>query len=143
MMTNYPFNIIQRQSYSVFLGVINHMYSSAYYKMNMKFCKENDQFPNLEANAPSPVQTLYTYRLLLEDVGISESTLNFSIPRVDFLEKRALIDTLVINGEEIKVEKSIDWNVTSTGFYCQLFFELWLYDAASSEFQFATQFVGF
>jgi hypothetical protein len=79
----------------------------------------------------------------LEDGGISESTLTFSIPRVDFLEKRALIDTLVINGEEIKVEKSIDWNVTSTGFYCQLFFELWLYDAASSEFQFATQFVGF
>jgi uncharacterized membrane protein len=71
MMTNYPFKIIQGQSYSVFLGVINHMYSSAYYKVNVKFCKENDQFPNLEANAPSPVQILYTYGLLLEDGGIS------------------------------------------------------------------------
>jgi hypothetical protein len=143
MMTNYPFNIIQGQTYSVFLGVINHMYSSAYYKVNVKFCKENDQLPNLEVNAPSPIQTLYTYRLLLEDGGTSESTLIFSFPHVDFSGKRALINSLVINGEAIKVEKSIDWNVTSTGFYCQLFFELWLYNASSSEFQFANQFVGF
>jgi hypothetical protein len=40
------------------------------------------------------------------------------------------------------VNKSVAWDATNNGYYCQIFFELWIYDAVSSGFQYHDRFVG-
>jgi hypothetical protein len=143
MLEDYPFNIVQGQDYSVYVGVINRLYSSAYYKINVKFAGENDKLPNLEVGVPSPLPSLYTYRLLLKNDGISENVLTFSVPQAGFSGKTSSIDSIVINSNVVRVDRYAVWNNNSSGFYYQMFFELWLYDAAISDFRFDNRSVGF
>jgi hypothetical protein len=143
MLGDYPFNIVPGQDYFVYLGLSNHLYSSAYYKVNVKFCGADDQLPNLETGTPSSLPSLYTYRMLLKDGEVSENVLTLSVPQVTFLGKTSYVDSIVINGNLVRVDRSSVWDSNSSAFYYQLFFELWLYDSAISDFRFNNRSVGF
>ncbi len=140
---NYPYNVVPGQDYLAYVGVSNHLYSTAYYKVYVKFCGASDQLPNLETGIPSPLPVLYTYRLLLKDGQISENVLTFSIPVVNVLGQVSNIESIVINGNLVKVDRSSVWDNYNSAFYYQVFLELWVYDPAISDFRFDNRSVGF
>lgn len=143
MMKGVPFNVKSGQDYLIYIGVNNHLSSSGYYEICVKFSNEDDRLPNTRTGEPSPLSSIYTQKLLIAKEQGSELPLTLSIPSISFSDNKALVNNIIINGYDIKVDKAAAWNATDSGFYYQIFFELWLYDATSSVFRFNNRTVGF
>ena len=141
MAENYPFDIAVGQNYSVYVGVGNHLGSSAYYVLYVKFGNQTDQMPNATLGTPSSLQPLYEYRFSIQDSVNWESLLNFSVSNASIQGNNSQINTLQINGVTFNVDKLAIWNTNSTTFTYRLFFELWRYNVQSNSQQFDGRFV--
>jgi len=141
MAEDYPFNVGADVSYLVYVGVGNHMGSSAYYVVYVKFRGQSEPLPNATAGTPSPLEPLYEYRIFLEDGKSWEAPLNFSFSDVFFFERWSRVRTVRINDVAFGVNKLALWDVNNTGYYYQLFIELWIYSAESDDFQYHNRFV--
>jgi hypothetical protein len=138
----YPFNVEADVTYLVYLGVGNHMGSSAYYGLYVKFRNQSEALPNATAGTSSPVPSLYEYRLFVQDERSWEAPLTFSFSNVSHAENQSVIGSLVINDSVVAVDKSALWDAENKAYYYQLFMELWIYNASSSVFRFHNRFVG-
>jgi len=141
MAEDYPFNVTAGVNYLVYVGVGNHMGSSTYYVVYVKFRNETEPLPNMTTGAPSVLAPLYEYRVFLEDNSSSEVPLTFSFSNVSFSGGQSTVGGLAINGVPFGVDKSVSWDAVNSGYFYQLFMELWIYDPASNGFSFHNRFV--
>jgi hypothetical protein len=141
MAEGYPFDVKANETYKVFVGVGNYMVSSSYYLVCVKFRSQTEPLPNATAGTPSPLPALYEYRLVVKDCGIWEAPLEFSFPQISISENRCLVETLTINDVAFRVDKLVTWDLNYTGFYYQLFIELWRYNVESEVFEYHNRFV--
>jgi len=141
MAEDYPFNVRENESYLIYVGVGNHMGSSTYYVVYVKFRNETEPLPNATSGAPSVLAPLYEYRVFLEDNSSSEFPLTFSFSNVSFSENQSTVRSVTINGVQSIVDKSVSWDAANSGYFYQLFMELWIYDPASNGFSFHNRFV--
>jgi uncharacterized membrane protein len=142
MAEDYPFNVKADENYMIYVGVGNHMGSSAYYVVHVKFRNQSEPLPNATAGTPSPLQTLYEYRVIVQDGGTWEAPLTFSFSNVSFFEDKSLVKYLTINGISYSIDKSALWDSENKGYFYQLFIELWIYNAEFRDFEFHNRFVG-
>jgi len=142
MAEGYPFNVRAGDGYLVYVGVGNHMGSSVYYVVYVKFRNMDEPLPNIAARMPSPVEPLYEYRVFLENGESWEAPLAFSFSDVSFFENRSFVGIIRINDVVFNVDKLASWNVNGTGYYYQLFVELWIYSVEVEVTQFHNRFVG-
>jgi hypothetical protein len=141
MAEDYPFNVTGGANYMVYVGVGNHMGSSSYYDVRVKFRNQNEPLPNITAGTPSSLPTLYTYRVFVGDGNSWEAPLTFSFSFISFLENQAVVGTIRINDVASSVDNSASWDVNSSGYYYQLFVELWIYSVEADGFRFHNRFV--
>jgi len=141
MAEDYPFNVTAGVSYLVYVGVGNHMGSSTYYVVYVKFRNETEPLPSMTTGAPSILAPLYEYRMFLEDNSSSEFPLTFSFSNVSSVGGQSIVGSLTINGVPFIVDKSVSWDAVNSGYFYQLFMELWIYDPASDGFSFHNRFV--
>jgi hypothetical protein len=141
MEEDYPFNIIVGESYSVYLGIGNHMGGSTYYAVYFKFRNETHALPNVTTSTPSSLPILYEIRAFVQDGQTWEKLITFSISEALQFETSSHVNRLVINNSQIWTNSSAVWNSERGGFYYQLFFELWIYDTASKNLRFHNKFV--
>ena len=137
MAEDYPFNVVNDTVYNVFLGIGNHMGSSAYYMVYVKFRNQSEPLPNATAGTHSPLNATAEYRIFLQGGESWEAPITFS-----FLGNQSLIQSLIVNNVEFAVNKTALWDGENNGYYYQLFLELWIYDAESDAFQYHNRFVG-
>jgi len=142
MAEGYPFNVVVNGSYSVFVGVGNHLGVSAYYLVCVKFRNQSEPLPNATVSEPSPLPSLYEYRAFVVDGGVWEAPLTFSVLKASRNDDSMFVDRLFINDVVFVVNSSARWDSEYKGFYFQLFLELWLYDTALQKFQYHNRFVG-
>jgi len=142
MAEDYPFNVVNNTVYNVFLGIGNHMGSSAYYMIYVKFRNQSEPLPNATAGTPSPLSPLYECRVFLQDGKTWETPLTFSFSEVSFFNNQSFVESLVINDVVFSVGKLVLWDGDNNGFYFQVFVELWIYNAGSDAFEFHNRFVG-
>lgn len=138
---NYPYNVSAGENYSIIVGVGNHLTSSAYYVVYVKFSNETDLLPNSTAAIQSPVQPLYEYRFLIQDGEVRENPLTFSVSDASVTVNESLIKMLTINGVAFNVDKPATWNPNGNVFYYSLLLELWMYDVQSNSVQYNNRFV--
>jgi hypothetical protein len=141
MAGDYPFNVTAGVKYLVYVGVGNHMGSSAYYVVYVKFRNETEPLPNSTAGTPSFLAPLYEHRVFLEDNGSSEFPLTFSFSNVSFSGNQSTVGSVIINGVQSIVDESVSWDAVNRGYYYELFMELWIYDPASNGFSYHNRFV--
>ena len=142
MAEDYPFNVKAGEDYLVYVGVGNHMGSSAYYVVYVKFRNQSEPLPNATAGMPSPLPPLYEYRAFIENDESWEHPLNFSFSNVSFNENGCLVGNLTVNDVVFNVDKVAGWDAENSGFYYQLFIELWIYNVEPAAFEFHNRFVG-
>lgn len=142
MAENYPFNVMDGQNYSVYVGVGNHLATSAYYVLYVKLRNETEPLPIATIGAPSPLQPLYEYRFFLANEKYWESLLSFSFSAISFQANQSFIKRMIVNNVEFDLDKLAKWDMNSTGFYYELFMELWTFSPQSSSIQFNNRFVG-
>lgn len=141
MAEDYPFNVGADVNYLVYVGVGNHMGSSAYYVVYVKFRSQTESLPNVTAGTPSPLPPLFEFRLFVEDGKSWEAPLTFSFSNVSFSENRSFVGSLMMNGVAFNVDKVASWDVENNGYFYQLFMELWIYNIKFQAFEFHNRFV--
>jgi hypothetical protein len=141
MIEDYPFNVRANETYKIFVGLSNHMASSSYYAVYVKFRNQTEPLPNSTAGTPSPLPALYEYRLVIRDGETWEEPITFSFTHVSIFENRSLVEDLTINNLTFRVDKPAFWDPNNKGYYYQLFIELWIYNPESDGFQFHNRFV--
>lgn len=142
MAEDYPFNVTAGVNYLVYVGVGNHMGSSTYYVVYVKFRNETEPLPNMTTGAPSVLAPLYEYRVFLEDNSSSEFPLTFSFSNVSFSGNQSTVGSVTINGVQSSIDESVSWDAVNSGYYYELFMELWIYNVTAQVFQYHNRFVG-
>jgi hypothetical protein len=141
MASDYPFNVTENESYLVYLGVGNHLGSSAYYRVYVKFRNQTEALPNVTAGVPSSVPLLCDYSVFLSSGQVWEASLTFSFSNVEVANNRSSVGSLTINNATFNVNKLAEWDAKYMGYYYQLFMELWIYDSVSNGFSYHNRFV--
>lgn len=135
-LSNLPFNVTEKETYLIYVGLGNNLYSSTYYKLLVKFRNLQEPSPNDTAGTPSSLEPIYEYHVFLEDEKSWEVPMTFSFSGVSFIENQSLVSVIKINDVPINVSKLASWDPTYGGYYYQLFFELWVYDPEVAGFMF-------
>ena len=138
---DYPFNVRENEPYLVYLDVGNHLGISAYYVLNVKFRNQNEPLPNATTGLASPLASLYEYRLFVADNASGEVPLTFQFSRVSFSGGNVFVGDLIVNGVSFPVGETVSWDADKSGYYFQLFVELWIYNSASDGFSYSNRFV--
>jgi uncharacterized membrane protein len=141
MAENYPSNIAAGKDYTLYVNVVNHLDSSAYYIMYVKLGNRTDQLPNATLATPSPLPPLLEYRFSIQQNETWQNQLNFSVTKATITSTTSQINTLKINNESFNVDKSAAWNSNSSSFNYRLFFELWLYNQKTGSTEYNNRFV--
>lgn len=139
--SNYPYNVTENQNYSITIGVGNHEGSSAYYMVAVKFTNQTELPTNLTAGVPSPLPSLYEYQFLIQEGQTMLKQLTFSISEASFSENQSSIEKLTVNGYAFNANTAPEWDASTKGFRCWLFFELWIYNPATGLLEFSNRFV--
>jgi len=142
MAEGYPFNVRVGEEYRVFVGVGNHMGSSSYYTVYVKFRNPSQPLPEASNSTPSPLPPLYEFRFFIVDGEGWETPLAFTFLEVSRSDDSCFVSQMSINDVVFSMDSPSSWDSENNGFYYQLFFELWLYDVTSRSFQFHDRFVG-
>ena len=143
MADGYPFNVTTGSDYSVILGVANHLGSSSYYDVQVKLRNSTEMLPNATAGVSSPVPELRGFQVFAFDGQTWESALTFRFSDVVLGVNVSHVGRITINNVTYDVNKSAVWDDENSGYYYELFVELWVYDLSLSGFQFHNRFVGF
>lgn len=133
---NYPFNLTSGQNYTVNLGLANSLGSAAYYVVEVKFRNETEPGPT--NSTASSLPSLFNITAFVADQGSWQIPLTFgfnysvneSVPLVSFYNMTFNDVTLDLTGQ------AAAYNTTRSGFYGNLFFELWLYDTTLNSLEF-------
>lgn len=141
MAEDYPFNVTVDEQYNIYLDIVNHMGNSIYYAVYVKFRNETQLLPNATSSLPSPLPAVYEFRVLVQDGATWERPFLFSFSEISVLGDSCSVNKLVINNYLVNMNSSANWNAERNGFYFQLFFELWFYDAGLKSLHFHNRFV--
>lgn len=134
-------DVSERESYSVSLGVTNNMNDLEFYKVIVKLRNESEPLPNTKIEIPSSLDPLFEYYFFLMNNQTWMEEFNFSFDNILSQDNILRISELTINDTDIELNKILLWNENSNGFFCQFFFELWIYNSTISGFQFHNRYV--
>jgi uncharacterized membrane protein len=142
-LANIPFNIKIGETYSLYLGIGNHMGSLNYYKCYIKLNNGVDPLPNTTTQMPSPSPTLCEYSTFLNDEGSWETPFTFTVKDVDFHNGLANIKGIDINGQNYSISTSSLWNPSKSVYVFVFVFELYSFNTTSSSLEFNNRYVSF
>ncbi len=140
MAKDYPFNIRVNAEKSLFVTVGNHMGGSTYYMVYVKFRNQTQSFPN--NTVQSSLAPLYELGVFLLDGEKWEGVIRFKFLEVLRDADVVWVRKMMINNVVFGLDSSTKWDFKYSGFYFQLFFELWLYDMKLRSFKYHERFVG-
>ena len=143
MIENGGFQVSVGKTFSVFLGMGNEMGTLKFYKVYVKLANSSDTLPNRADGSPSPLQPIFELNLFLKNHEEAQEEIISSFEDVSFENNVCKISRIVINNQEVPIDKILVWDENNGGFYCQLIFELWIFDKNTSDFQFHNRSVWF
>jgi len=145
---DYPFNVTRNQDYSVFLGIGNRLGYCAYYLVEVKFRNQTQPAPTSfgpPANrTPSSLPALFNITAFVADETVWETPLTFSFD-YGYNEILSRVEFYSLTLNNVKVDMSdytITWDSEKRGFFGYLFFELWIFNAATNSSQYHERSVG-
>ncbi|XHH09895.1 MAG: DUF1616 domain-containing protein [Candidatus Bathyarchaeia archaeon] len=141
MAQDLPFNIAPGQNYTVYLGVGNHLDTATYYCCIVKI--RNQTEPAATQTNPSMLVSLYNYRTLLQNDANSTVPLCFFFSEVSFSNNQSILKTLIINDNKLSLDKSALFDQENSGYYYQIFVELWALNPVNRVFEYQNRFVYF
>lgn len=144
---NYPYNISSGQNYGLHLGIGNQLGYCAYYIVEVKFRNETQSAPTSFGPpgtlVPSSLPSLFNITAFVADQTTWELPLTFSF---SYAFNQTLMQVnfynLTLNDVALDLRgASSAWNATENTFYGDLIFELWLFNSATSTFQYNERYV--
>jgi hypothetical protein len=122
--------------YRVFIGASNQMRRSEYYVVYVKIRNQTQPLSNVATSTASPLAALYEFRFILGDDAAWESPFTFALHNITVQDNVMHVRGVSMNQVRFPVVLQSAWDAENQGYYYQIFFELWRYDAASPGLQF-------
>jgi hypothetical protein len=141
MAENYPYNVAVGQQNLVYVGVTNHMISTQYYVLFLKFGNHTDPLPNATLATPSPLPPLFEYRFAVQNNATLENQLAFSITDTTSNQNTSTINTIMINDLYFNVNKTAIIDNESPEIDFRLLIELWKYDPEKNLLEYDNRFI--
>lgn len=138
----YPFIVEAGEEFNVFIGVSNQMVGSQYYRVYVKLRNQTQSLPDVNSSEPSSLPPIREYRFVVAEGETWELPMALAFKDVSFENLSVFVANVTINGERCLLNTFSLWDSENSGFYFQLFFELWRYDVLSQSFRFDNRFVG-
>ncbi len=144
---DFPFNITSKENYNVFLGLGNHLGQSAYYIVEVKFRNETQPSADSFNRTASSLPSLYNITAFVADKEAWEIPISFSFNYAQDNYNETLLQVrfsnLTFNENVLNLKGySAAWDPQRNGFFGNLFFELWIYNATIGNFQYHERFTG-
>ena len=137
---NIPYNVKAGQTYSLYLGVVNNLGSSAYYNCLVKVATENE-LPQTTPPTPSAAASLFVFKPFLTDKESWETPLTFQLNNLTLTNGAYHLSNININGVNFTVDKSFPKNVEKNGYYACLVIELYTYNSSLGSMQYNNRFL--
>jgi uncharacterized membrane protein len=140
----YPYNVTDGQNYHLFFDVSNHLGYCAYYVIQVKFRNETQSAPDSFNYTNSDQPSLGDITFFVADKEAVEIPVDISLDYNHNPYNASYVDVngIAVNGEELNANSvSIAWNPLKTGFYGNLFFELWIYNNTEQALQYHQRYV--
>jgi hypothetical protein len=142
----YPYNVSSGENYTVFLGIGNRLGYCAYYVVEVKFRNETESAPSsfgpVENQTPSNMPSLFNFTAFVADEQDWELQMRFSFHYVVENGSPVNFQSLTLNDEVSSLKGySTAWNSTTSTFYGDLIFELWIYNAQATVLNYNDRFV--
>jgi hypothetical protein len=143
MGEGYPFNITRGENYNVFLGIGNHLGECGYYVVEVKFRNETQSAPDSFNGTASSLPSLYNMTVFVADKQTWEQRLTFRFNYgFDANMSRVEFNSMTLNGATLNLGGlTSELNATTSRFYGNLIFELWIYNSSASAFEYNNRFV--
>lgn len=135
------FNVSIKQPHTFYLGVGNKLGDLEYYQVYVKLRNQFEALSDTIVGLPSPLEPVFEYNLFMRNNDTWEQAFEFSFEEGYFEENIWHISKLSIDDYDLMVDKIIAWDEENNGFYCQLLFELWIYNTTTSDFQYHNRYV--
>lgn len=147
MAENFPFNITRNGNYNVFLGIGNQLGSCAYYSIQVKFRNQTQPAADSFNWTPSSLPSLHSISAFVADRETWEIPISFSFNYVQDSYNETLLQVrfldMTINDSVLNLnDYTAVWDDERSGFFGNLFFELWIYNGTVGEFQYHERFTG-
>ncbi len=142
MLNGYPFDILPDTTNKVYLGVGNHMGNLSYYQIMVKFRNESEPLPNGTMGLPSPLEPVFKYNVFLANNETWEREFSFSFEGVSFEGNVNRVSKILVDDYAADINKISVRDETRSGFYYELFFELWIYNVEDGVFQYHNRYCG-
>lgn len=140
-LDNIPFNVLSGTRYLIYLGVANELGHSSHYKVYAKVADSVEPVPNATDGTSSALPVLYEYDLFLKDKDDWQAPFAFQVDDLIVTKGTSLLSTINFNGVNYSLNKVTNWNSSRPGFYYNLFFELWIYNSISGNWEYNNRFV--
>jgi hypothetical protein len=167
---NYPHNITSGETYSVFLGVANHLGSCAYYVVEVKLRNETQSAPEGFNRTHSILKPLYSVNFFVPDketwgmpmtfsleysfdevirtvyrnvsVSVPDGNVTYQLVAENVTLERVTFGSLRLNDATVSLRGlSSDFNLQTHEFFGNLVFELWIYDTSTSSYVYHERYV--
>jgi len=103
---------------------------------------QSDPFPDSEVGIPSTLEPVFEYRVFLKNKETWEKKIDIFFENISFGQNISVVSDLLIDNNLVSIDKTAVWDSLDSGFYYQLFFELWIYNSTISDFEFHNRSVG-
>jgi hypothetical protein len=143
MAEDYPSNVSRGRSYTVYLGVGNQLGYCAYYLVEVKFRNESQPAPDSFNRTSSGLPSLLNITAFVADESVWEQNITFSFD-YSFNETLSIVEfnSLALDDVTLRLDGlSTMWNASTSRFYGDLIFELWLYSGTIHDFVYHERFV--
>ena len=139
---NYPYDISNRETYTVFLDIGNQLGSCAYYQVQVKFRNETQSAPDSFNRTYSSLPSLYDASVFIADNEQFELPVSFALDYSFVDTDRIVFWSMKVNDVGWLNLNSLSSERNSNGaFYGNLIFELWIYNSTIGNFQYHERFV--
>ncbi len=142
MAEGFPYNVVQGESYNIYLGIANHLGHLAYYSVQVKFRNSTQLGPSSLSRTPSSLPALTSMYAFVAENGTWEVPVSFGFDySYDSASSKVNFNNLLFNNGRLNLGGSSSWDSNKTVFFGDLIFELWLYNQTIGGFQYHERYV--
>jgi uncharacterized membrane protein len=141
---NYPFNVTSDTNYTLYLDVANHLGYCGYYVIEVKLRNEVMPYPGSFNHTPINLPSLYNLTTFVPNKSTLEIPLQFSIKYIsDWSKLRVNFTEMTLNNVNLNLTgySTVFRPQAPSGFFGNVYFELWLYNTTSGELQYNHRYV--
>lgn len=134
-----PIKVSSQEMTELYVSLTSHMDTSEYYMVELKF--RNNSLSSLENNisGSSSASILYSYHFVVDTGETIELPLEIGFSEIDVEGDVLVLNNFLIDDKLIPIRESTKVDMSTSNFYAELLFELWIYNDISDSFDFVGQ----